>query len=55
LYNQELRAEAYPASKDALETPDSKADTYPSKSEYKSNGPESLPAVVNVINTVISY
>jgi hypothetical protein len=47
-------AEAYPASKADLETPVSKADTYPSKFEYKLKGPESVPATVNVINTVIT-
>jgi len=47
------KAEEYPANKLALLTPLSKADVYPSKSEYKSKGPESYPAVVNVINTVI--
>jgi len=49
------KAEEYPDSKLDLLTPLSKADTYPSRFEYKSNGPESLPAIVNVINTVIIY
>ena len=45
--------EEYPASKSILATPVSNADKNPSASEYKLNGPESNPAVVNVINTVI--
>jgi len=45
--------EEYPANKSTLATPTSNADTNPSTSEYRLNGPESDPAVVNVINTVI--
>jgi hypothetical protein len=45
--------EEYPASNDALDTPDSNAEVYPSRFEYKLKGPESAPATVNVINTVI--
>jgi hypothetical protein len=47
--------EEYPASKDALGTPDSNAVTYPSRFEYRLKGPESAPATVSVINTVISF
>jgi hypothetical protein len=43
----------YPASKVALLTPFSKGDVKLFIFEYKSNGPVSFPAVVNVINTVI--
>lgn len=47
------RAEAYPASNDDLDTPVSNGVKNPSRFEYKLNGPEDVPAVVNVINTVI--
>ena len=43
----------YPASNADLGTATSNADVYPSRFEYKLKGPESVPAVVNVINTVI--
>jgi hypothetical protein len=49
------KALAYPANKETLDTPVSKAEVYPSESENKSKGPVSAPAVVNVINAVIIY
>lgn len=49
------RADEYPSSKAVFETPVSNADENPSTSEYRLKGPVSAPAVVNVINTVISY
>jgi hypothetical protein len=45
----------YPASKSTLGTATSNADAYPSRFEYKLKGPESVPAVVNVINAVILF
>ena len=48
-------AEAYPASKVVLLIFVSKAETNPSISEYKLNGPAEVPATVNVIYTVIMY
>jgi hypothetical protein len=45
--------EVYPDISEDLATPDSKAVTYPSTLEYKSNGPVPDPAVVKVISTVI--
>ena len=45
----------YPASNADLGTATSNADVYPSRFEYKLKGPESVPAVVNVINTVILF
>jgi hypothetical protein len=47
--------EEKPASNDTVLIPVSKGETYPSISEYRLKGPESTPATVNVIKTVISY
>jgi hypothetical protein len=48
-------AEAYPAIKVALLMFVSKAEVNPSISEYKLKGPAEVPAVVNVMYTVILY
>jgi hypothetical protein len=47
--------DAYPASKSTLGTAVSNAVVNPSRFEYKLKGPESVPAVVNVINAVIWF
>ena len=47
--------DVYPETKEALGTLFSNGTKNPSTSEYKSKGPVSEPAVVNVINTVIIY
>jgi hypothetical protein len=47
--------EEKPASNDTVLIPVSKGETYPSISEYRLKGPESTPATVNVIKTVLSY
>jgi len=49
------KAEEYPAKRAALLTPVSNAEIYPSVSEYRLKGPESIPATVNVISTVILF
>jgi hypothetical protein len=46
------REETYPTNKLALGTFTSKGAVNPSASEYKSKGPVSVPAIVNVIITV---
>jgi hypothetical protein len=45
----------YPAKRDALATPVSKAPVYPSTSEYRLKGPVSDPATVSVIVTIMVY
>jgi len=47
--------EEYPAKRVALLNPVSNAEIYPSRFEYRLKGPESVPATVNVINTVILF
>jgi hypothetical protein len=49
------KEEEYPEIRADLLTPVSKGVVKKSISEYKSNGPESEPAKVNVINTVILH
>lgn len=43
----------YPTKRAALLTPVSKADIYPSTSEYRLKGPVSAPAVVSVMVTIM--
>ena len=49
------KTEVYPDTKEALGTLFSKGTKNPSTSEYKSNGPVLVPAIVKVINTVIIF